>query len=90
MHGHLFRNLLVMYDVCTKKVDFNNKEHLACLEVRKANLGDCNFLVYFSSPFSKFKLKEQHKVCVRNIAGQWVMSELTRAIKLDILLIFYS
>jgi len=60
-----------MYDVCTRKVDFNNLEHLACLEVRKANLGDCNYLVYFSSSFSKFRVKEQHKVCVRNVAGNY-------------------
>ncbi len=38
------------------------------MEVRKANLANCNFLVYFSRVDADFAVKKQHQVCVENTA----------------------
>jgi inner membrane protease ATP23 len=37
----LFHELVHMYDFCTAKIDFSNLSHLACTEIRAANLGHC-------------------------------------------------
>ena len=38
----LFHELIHMYDFCSAKVDFTDLSHLACTEVRAANLAHCN------------------------------------------------
>merc|ERR1719312_1966675 len=48
-HGVLVRNLFHMFDRCVNQVDFNNPDHLACTEIRKANLAGCGWLVYISA-----------------------------------------
>ena len=68
MHGTILRNLITMFDVCTRKVEFKNVNHLACLEIRKANLASCNFAVHFSRNDSVFAVKDQHARCVANTA----------------------
>jgi len=40
----LFHELIHMYDFCLAKVDFTDLSHLACTEVRAANLAHCSSL----------------------------------------------
>ncbi|UYV65405.1 GTPBP1 [Cordylochernes scorpioides] len=40
--GVLSHELIHMYDHCRAKVDFNNLDHLACTEIRAANLMHCS------------------------------------------------
>ena len=37
----LAHELVHMYDFCTSKIDFSNPNHLACSEIRAANLTSC-------------------------------------------------
>ena len=73
VHGVLLRNLIHMFDVCTRKVDFQNVQHLACMEVRKANLANCNYGLYLSRTDARFAVKRQHEVCVRNTAVDFLV-----------------
>ena len=41
MEQILTHELIHMYDYCTAKIDFDNVHHLACTEVRAANLAHC-------------------------------------------------
>ena len=66
--GTLLRGLISMFDQCKNKIDYANPDHLACTEIRKANLAHCNFLLYYSRPDAKFNIKGNHKLCVRNVA----------------------
>ena len=68
VHGVLLRNLLHMFDKCTQNVDFQNLEHLACMEVRKANLANCNYALYLTRKDANFAVKKQHRICVENTA----------------------
>ena len=68
VHGTILRNLITMFDACTRKVDFKNVNHLACTEVRKANLASCNFMIHFTRNDSEFGVKDQHAKCVANTA----------------------
>lgn len=68
VHGALVRNLIQMFDICVNKYDVNNPDHLACTEVRKANLANCGFMVKMQRKDSDMKVKEQHRHCVKNAA----------------------
>ncbi|XP_050413242.1 mitochondrial inner membrane protease ATP23 homolog [Patella vulgata] len=55
-----------MFDYCRAKVDFKNIEHLACTEIRAANLMHCSFAAAFASgDASPFNYKQQHATCVK-------------------------
>ena len=59
----LVHELVHMYDHCVNKVDFKNLEHLACTEIRAANLSHCSFLssfMFLESSF--FNVKKTHQV----------------------------
>jgi len=68
VHGALVRNLIQMFDTCVNKYDFNNVHHLACSEVRKANLANCQFMTNLSRPDASFGVEKQHRNCVRSVA----------------------
>ena len=68
VHGALVRGLLQMFDRCAAKVDFKNVDHLACMEVRKANLASCNFMNYWSRTDANLAIKQEHSNCVFNTA----------------------
>ena len=68
IYGTLLRQLITMFDVCTKKYDFNNARHLACTEVRKANLAYCNLGAGIIRPNGTLAIKNSHKDCVRDTA----------------------
>ena len=68
VHAALVRNLIGMFDSCVAKVDHRNLDHLACTEVRKANLANCEFGVYWSRTDANFAIKDEHRSCVKNVA----------------------
>ena len=82
VHGALVRNLIQMFDACVNKYDFQNAEHLACTEIRKANLANCGYLVYLQNPWASFKWKKAHEECVRNTAVDYMIK--TKFVKPDI------
>ncbi|KAH7101384.1 peptidase M76 family-domain-containing protein [Auriculariales sp. MPI-PUGE-AT-0066] len=68
MEDTIAHELLHMYDHCRFKVDWHNLRHVACSEIRAANLsGDCRFSREFFDRF-QFKVTKQHQTCVRRRA----------------------
>ncbi|CAB4061705.1 ATP23 [Lepeophtheirus salmonis] len=49
--GVIFRNLFHLFDRCMNKYNFQDPKHLACTEIRKANLGHCTYYYYFFQSF---------------------------------------
>ncbi|XP_040564927.1 mitochondrial inner membrane protease ATP23 homolog [Lepeophtheirus salmonis] len=66
--GVIFRNLFHLFDRCMNKYNFQDPKHLACTEIRKANLGHCTYYYYFFQSFGEYKLKNMHSMCVKNVA----------------------
>ena len=66
--GTLIRNMMDMFDKCTYKTDGSNVNHLACTEIRKANLADCNFNRYLNRKDAEFAVNGRHKDCVKSVA----------------------
>ncbi|KAL5014119.1 hypothetical protein ScPMuIL_008389 [Solemya velum] len=65
----LAHELLHAFDFCRAKVDFTNLHHLACTEIRAANMMHCSFLAAWSSgDASLFNIKQRHEECVKNKA----------------------
>ncbi|KAH9496343.1 Mitochondrial inner membrane protease atp23 [Bulinus truncatus] len=85
----LAHELLHAFDFCRAKVDFENLRHLACTEIRAANMFHCSLAAAFSSgEASLFNLKERHQLCVKNKALQSVrlvrnVSELEAMVAID-------
>ena len=44
IQGILAHEMIHMFDACRHQLDFKNTEHLACTEIRAANLTHCSFL----------------------------------------------
>lgn len=63
----LFHELIHMYDYCSSKVDFAQLSHLACTEIRAANLAHC------SSPYEVVTFPER-KDCVKGRAVNSVLA----------------
>ena len=68
VHGALVRGLLQMFDRCATNVNFKNVDHLACMEIRKANLAGCNFMSYMSRVDANLSVKQEHSNCVKKVA----------------------
>jgi len=68
VHALLARNLFHLFDRCVNKVDFNNPEHLACTEIRKANLAGCTFGANIWQKGANFGVKKEHANCVKLVA----------------------
>lgn len=65
----LSHELIHMFDYCRYNFDLNNIKHLACTEIRAANLCHCSFLgAMFRGTASFFNVKEAHKNCVQDKA----------------------
>lgn len=59
----LYHELIHMYDNCVGEVDFQNIEHLACSEIRAANLTYCGYLsAFFNGHISRSAVKYQQRV----------------------------
>lgn len=56
-----------MFDSCTRKLDFRNIEHLACTEIRAANLTHCGLVSSMLEGHSSiFNFKKRHQVRIQN------------------------
>ncbi|KAI4486917.1 hypothetical protein M0802_012236 [Mischocyttarus mexicanus] len=74
VRGVLAHELIHMFDYCRNKVDFNNIDHLACTEVRAANLVHCSFMsAFMQGTASPFHIKQAHQDCVKNLAKSSLM-----------------
>lgn len=75
VQGVLSHELIHMFDFCRNEMDFKNIEHVACTEIRAANLVHCSFLSAVSQgQASPFHVKEAHKDCVKSLAKASVMA----------------
>ncbi|XP_020651184.2 mitochondrial inner membrane protease ATP23 homolog isoform X1 [Pogona vitticeps] len=74
MNRVVIHELIHAFDHCRAQVDwFNNVRHLACSEIRAANLsGDCSLLNEIGR--FKFGLKQHHQVCVRDRAIRSILA----------------
>lgn len=69
IQGILTHEMIHMFDYCRNKLDFTNIDHLACTEIRAANLTHCSYLSALMNgdiPFGS--VKEMHQICVKNKA----------------------
>eukprot|EP00049_Salpingoeca_infusionum_P022654 m.8036 g.8036 ORF g.8036 m.8036 type:complete len:239 (+) comp5312_c0_seq2:275-991(+) len=67
--------LIHAFDACRAHVEPLNMKHLACTEIRAANLsGDCRFWNEFDR--GNIGLAEQHQRCVRRRAAKSIMAVL--------------
>lgn len=75
VQGVLTHEMIHMFDYCRNKLDFKNIDHLACTEIRAANLTHCSFLsAWFQGDTSLFNIKESHQNCVKTKAMQSVLA----------------
>lgn len=64
--GH---ELLHMFDACRANLDFNNVEHVACTEIRAANLFHCSIMSgWVADSVSFTNLAQAHARCVKQKA----------------------
>lgn len=65
VQGVLTHEMIHMFDYCKNELDFKNIEHLACTEIRAANLAHCSFLSAWSQgDASPFKIQKAHQVSI--------------------------
>lgn len=65
----MMHEMIHMFDYCRAQFDFDNLEHVACSEIRAANLTYCSVSdrLQVKSP-KMFSLKNTHKYCVKDVA----------------------
>lgn len=69
IQGILTHEMIHMFDYCRNKLDFKNIDHLACTEIRAANLTHCSYLsALMNGDIGLGTVKEMHQVCVKNKA----------------------
>lgn len=74
VQGVLTHEMIHMFDFCRNNLDFKNIEHLACTEIRAANLTHCSFMsAWFMGVASPFNIRKAHQACVREKAIQSVV-----------------
>lgn len=75
VQGVLTHEMIHMFDYCQNNLDFKNIDHLACTEIRAANLAHCSFLsAWTNGDASPLNIKETHKDCVKSKALSSVMA----------------
>lgn len=75
IQGILTHEMIHMFDYCRNKLDFKNIDHLACTEIRAANLTHCSFVsAWAQGDASVFDFKEAHQNCVKTKALQSIMA----------------
>lgn len=63
IHSVLIHEMIHMFDFCVREMDFKNIDHLACSEIRAANLTYCSYLsAFFGKHIDRSKIKEQQPV----------------------------
>ncbi|CAF4937946.1 unnamed protein product [Pieris macdunnoughi] len=69
VQGVLTHEMIHMFDYCRNQLDFKNMEHLACTEIRAANLTHCSFVSAWSQGDASWgKIKKAHEDCVKTKA----------------------
>ncbi|XP_055681733.1 mitochondrial inner membrane protease ATP23 homolog [Lutzomyia longipalpis] len=69
IQGVLTHELIHMFDFCRNELDFQNIDHLACTEIRAANLAHCSFLsAWTQGDASPLNIKTTHQDCVKSKA----------------------
>lgn len=75
VRGVLLHEMIHMFDYCRNKLDMKNIDHLACTEIRAANLGHCSFMSSLLQGDSSFiNIKATHQNCVKHKARLSVMA----------------
>ncbi|XP_022912457.1 mitochondrial inner membrane protease ATP23 homolog [Onthophagus taurus] len=75
VQGVLSHEMVHMFDYCRNDLDFKNIDHLACTEIRAANLVHCSFIsAWLQGDVSVFNIKEAHQKCVKSKAYQSVLA----------------
>ncbi|KZC14020.1 Mitochondrial inner membrane protease ATP23 like protein [Dufourea novaeangliae] len=75
VQGVLSHEMIHMFDYCRNYMDVNNIDHLACTEIRAANLCHCSFLsAWVQGHASPFNVKEAHQNCVKDKAIKSVLA----------------
>lgn len=75
VQGILTHEMIHMFDYCNNKLDFKNIDHLACTEIRAANLTHCSFLsAWVQGDASPIRIKQQHEHCVKTKAMYSVLA----------------
>lgn len=63
VQGVLTHEMIHMFDYCRNDLDFKNIDHLACTEIRAANLTHCSFLsAWTQGDASPFNIQQAHQV----------------------------
>lgn len=63
VQGVLTHEMIHMFDYCNNNLDFKNIDHLACTEIRAANLTHCSFMsACTQGDASLFKIQKAHQV----------------------------
>ena len=67
--GVLTHEMIHMFDYCNQELDFKNIDHLACTEIRAANLTHCSFMsAMIQGDASFFRIAKAHQNCVKTKA----------------------
>lgn len=75
VQGVLTHEMIHMFDYCRNNLDFKNIDHLACTEIRAANLTHCSFLSSVSQgDSSPINIKQTHQDCVKTKALMSVLA----------------
>jgi len=71
VNGVLTHEMIHMFDACRHDLDFKNIEHLACTEIRAANLTHCSFITSVSHGASYIgNIARSHEECVK-VKASW-------------------
>lgn len=69
VQGILTHEMIHMFDYCRNNLDFKNIDHLACTEIRAANLTHCSYMsAVMNGDFNFGQVKQMHQTCVKNKA----------------------
>ncbi|KAI9562732.1 hypothetical protein GHT06_010186 [Daphnia sinensis] len=69
VQGILTHEMIHMFDACRHELNFKDLNHLACTEIRAANLTHCSFLSAMTQgDASFFRIQKQHAECVKHKA----------------------
>nr|SVE74422.1 EOG090X0CKN [Daphnia barbata] len=69
VQGILTHEMIHMFDACRHELNFKDLNHLACTEIRAANLTHCSFMsAVVQGDASFIRIQKQHAECVRNKA----------------------
>lgn len=73
VQGVLAHEMLHMFDYCNNDLDFKNIDHLACTEIRAANLTHCSFMsAWTQGDASPLKIQKAHQVGFYSLEFLWV------------------